>query len=340
MYQQDNILNELQQLSPTLAEIPRVNVFKVPEGYFDILSGQLLLQLHSKELDNIIPIKDMSVPEGYFENLADTIMARIKNEQPGEVLLETHGVSSLVADIGHKNVFRVPEGYFENLPGILMAGIKRDHLSEVELETHGISSLVAEIGRKNVYSVPAGYFEVLSQNLLAQRANGLSDEVTEETRNISELVAGISKKNVFTVPGGYFNGLAEQISAKLHVPAKVISMKSHFSAFRYAAAAVITGLVGLSIFFMLNKNSDTTTSGQTAALLSEANQIIKTNSFDKEFSSVSDAAIVSFLESKGQDVEAALVASLADDKNLPEADDYLINENTLDEVLKTLDLNN
>jgi hypothetical protein len=67
---------------------------------------------------------------------------------------------------------------------------------------------------------------------------------------------------------------------------------------------------------------------------------MSTNSFDKEFSSVSDDAIVSFLESKGQDVEAALVASLTDEKNLPEADDYIINENTLDQVLKTLDLNN
>jgi hypothetical protein len=91
---------------------------------------------------------------------------------------------------------------------------------------------------------------------------------------------------------------------------------------------------------MLNKNSSTQPTVQTAALMSEADHIIKTNSFDKEFSSVSDAAIVSFLESKGQDVEAALVASLTDDKNLPDADDYLINENTLDEVLKTLDLNN
>lgn len=340
MYQQDNILNELQQLSPTLAQIPRVNIFKVPEGYFDILSGELLLQVHSQGLDDVTPINHMAVPVGYFENLADSIMARIKLGPFSDVGSETHGVSSLVADIGRKNVYRVPESYFEQLAETLLAGIKKDHFSEVQIETHGISSLVADIGHENVYSVPAGYFEGLSQTIMAQQENTLNREVIAETNGISEMVAGIGNKNVYKVPGGYFSGLEKQISRKLPIPAKVISMKSRFSAVRYAAAAVITGLVGLSVFFMLNKNNDTTTSGQTAALMTQANQIIQTNSFDKEFSSISDAAIVSFLESKGQDVEAALVASLADDKNLPEADDYLIYENTLDEVLKTLDLNN
>ncbi len=295
MYQQDNILNELQELSPTLAAIPKVNVFTVPGGYFDLLSTHLLLLTRPVEQEKATDEMKASVPEGYFENLAGNIMARIR----------------------------------------------RESLSEVVLETHAVSSLVAEIGNKNIYRVPAEYFENLADTILAKRGSLSTMEVTVETGNISELVAGIGNQNVYNVPEGYFAALPKEVNAKLVRPAKIVTMKSRFTAFRYAAAAVVTGLVGLSIILLLNKNNtDKTNTVQTAAILTEAKQIMSSNSFDKEFSSVSDDAIVSFLESKGQDVEAALVASLTDEKNLPEADDYIINENTLDEVLKTLDLNN
>jgi hypothetical protein len=294
MYQQDDILIELQLLSPTLAQVPRVNVFSVPEGYFELLSGQLLSLIYTDNLDRA-PLAGSAVPAGYFENLADAIMARIKKE----------------------------------------------YQTEVVIETQAISGIVAEIGNKNIYSVPQGYFEGLSQAIADKRKSRMWSEAAEETNHISELVAGIGNTNIFKVPQGYFNELPDQIKSRVTASAKVITMKSRFSTFRYAAAAVVTGLIGLSLFLMLNKSGDSTKpTVQTAAVMSEANQIIKTNSFDKEFSSVTDAAIVSFLESKGQDVEAALVASLTDEKNLPDADDYLINENTLDEVLKTLDLNN
>ena len=49
MYQQDNILKELQDLSPTVAGIARINVFTVPAGYFETLSGHILLQLNDAE---------------------------------------------------------------------------------------------------------------------------------------------------------------------------------------------------------------------------------------------------------------------------------------------------
>ncbi len=294
MYQQDYILNELKDLSPTLAAIPRINVFSVPDGYFDLLSTRLLIQARPGETGEVTAEMKTSVPDGYFENLAGNIMARIK----------------------------------------------REALSEVVLETHGVSSLVAEIGNQNMYKVPSGYFQNLSNSILAQTSSLRAGQVTAETAGISELVAGIGNQNVYHVPEEYFAELPGQVIAKLPQPARIVTMKSRFTAFRYAAAAVVTGLIGLSILFLVNKsNGDKTNAGQTA-VLTEARQIINTNSFEKEFSSVSDAAIVSFLESKGQDVEAALVASLTDEKNLPDADEYLINENTLDEVLKTLDLNN
>lgn len=341
MYQPDNILNELKELSATLANIARVNVFKVPDGYFDTLSSQVLLQVYAEDAANVKAIKEAAVPEGYFENLAGNIMARIKKESLSDATAETMNISALVGSIGNKNVYSIPQQYFLELSNSIIAKTKNELFTYASSETNSISKLVAGIGNKNIYSVPPDYFYHLSNNIIAQTKNTLLNEVAEETFAVSELVAGIGNKNVYTIPQGYFNVVAEHVNHRLFEPAKVVSMKNRFTAFRYAAAAVVTGLIGLSAFFLVNKYNDKNiSSAQTAAVIAEAKQIIKTNSFDKELSAVSDAAIVSFLESKGQNVEASLVASLTDDKNLPDADEYLINDNTLDEVLKTLDLNN
>ena len=341
MYQPDDILNELKELSSAVANLPRVNIFKVPDGYFDALSSQVLIQVHAGEAENLKTFKEASVPEGYFENLASNIMARIKKESLSDTALETNSISELVAGIGNQNIYSVPQQYFDDLSYSIISQIKNEIITNAFSETNSISTLVAGIGNKNIYAVPQNYFNDLSTNIIAQIKNSLSNSVTEETLAVSELVAGIGNKNIYTIPQGYFNGLAEHINRKLFTPAKVVSMKNRFTAFRYAAAAVVTGVIGLSAFFLVNKYNDKNiSSAQTAAVMTEAKQILKTNSFDKELSAVSDAAIVSFLESKGQDVKASLVASLTDDKNLPDADEYLINDKTLDEVLKTLDLNN
>ena len=280
----NNILNELRELSPALAAIPMVNVFSVPEGYFDHLPALLLLQTSGTATGSR---NNATVPDGYFDSLASTIIARIKKESAVD-----DEYSALLAGIGNNNVFTVPQGYFEGLPGAIMRRIK--------------------------------------------------SEAVAETSEISELVAAIGNKNVFTVPEGYFNTLSSDIQSKLAKPAKVVHMGGFRKYARYAAAAVVTGLIAMSaVFIFNNKPAGAGMNATTVAALKDARSIIQTNSFDKEMASLSDADIVNFLESKGQDVDAALVASLTEDeKKLPEAEDYLIDENTLDEVLKDLDLNN
>lgn len=293
MNQHHDILLELQQLSPVLAGISRENVYTVPDGYFEMLSSEVMLQVRAGDPNIVTPVMKASIPGGYFEGLAETILARIKTEVENEAVSEITSISPLIAGISKTNVFSVPSGYFNNL-AVEITGRVTESVAPVREETVAISAVVASIGNKNVY----------------------------------------------TVPEGYFMQSADQMRSAVVSQAKVVIMKPRFNLFRYAAAAVITGLVGLSIVSVLNKSNTSAPTTQTAAVLSDAKQIIETRSFEKELSSVSDAAIVSYLESKGQDVEAALVASLVDDKSLPEAEDYILNENTLDEVLKTLDLNN
>ena len=74
--------------------------------------------------------------------------------------------------------------------------------------------------------------------------------------------------------------------------------------------------------------------------MQQASRIVQSNSFDKELDALSGKDIEQYLKQSGQNVEAALVASVTDDANLPSQDEYLYDENTLDEFLKTMNLNN
>ncbi|RYY50234.1 MAG: hypothetical protein EOO06_04520 [Chitinophagaceae bacterium] len=285
MNQHSDILLELAELSPALAAVPRVNVFKAPEGYFETFPALLLLQT-SSTLTSTPPLAD--VPKGYFEGLASEVLAKISREESGDVDL-----SPLLLSVRNNNPYQVPVGYFENLAGAIVSKTLNGSQSNVAVETAEISDLVAGIGNKNVYSVPTGYFEQLA-----------------------------------------LPAIASQPAA-----AKVVKMSSRKSMLKYAAAAVITGLIATAAFFTFTPASKDPV--LSAVVMKEAAAIIDNKSFDKELESLNDADIVNFLESKGQDVDAALVASLTEDaKLLPDADDYLINENTLDEVLKNLNLNN
>lgn len=276
----DHILNELQELSPTLAAFPKQNPFSVPEGYFESLPALLLLQT----ADNPV-VNAASVPQGYFEGLADVIMNRIKSEANME--LEE---SSVLAGIGKTNVFTVPEGYFEQLPASVMSMVK-------------------------------------------------DSSVVEETSFISPLVAGIGNKNVFTVPAGYFENFSVKRAAEPS-GARVVKMAPRTNIWKYAAAAVVTGVMAISGYFIFNNKQTPALTAEVAKVVEKGEVIVKTNSFDKEMSTVSDADIVSYLESTGQDVDAALVASLTDDvKSLPDATDYIIDDKTLDNMLNELELN-
>ena len=314
------------ELSPLLGSIPKVNVFKAPNGYFDTLSLELLLA----RSDRSSLTGFTSVPEGYFENLPSILLNKIKAD---EVFEETKQISSTIAEIGNSNVFSAPAGYFNELPATILNTACAANDKDFEEQS-------AIFSKANVFSTPAGYFDNLSANILAKIKHEPLKEVVAETAAISSVVAGIGTKNVYSVPANYFEWLTGEVLQHTSAArqAKVVTMKPRLGVFKYAVAAAITGILGFSLFFMLNKKDQQP--GTNQATMAAAQKIIKTNSFEAELNSIPDAAIVNFLEGKGEDVEAALVASLADENDLPEATDYLINDNTLDEILKTVELSN
>jgi hypothetical protein len=243
MLERENILNELTAISPIVASIPNVNVYKVDENYFD----------------------------------------GIRAELQARIIASNFTLS--------QNNFDVPEGYFENLPTNILAKIKAQDNRIFDREMMELSPTIANIGNRNVYTVPLGYFE--------------------------------------------------QLSLPTSTSAKVVKIGS-FSILKYAAAAVITGLLGFAALKFVQYNNATKPDVATTKAINDANKILQTSNFDEALASVSDKDIEKYLLQDGEDVNAALVASSVDDDDttLPETDDYLMDDNTLNNFLENNNLKN
>jgi hypothetical protein len=244
-----------------------------------------------------------------------------------EILNELKAISPLLAEMERINVFTVPGGYFNAFASNLAD----------RLEFGEDAGRIAKVATP--FAAPEGYFENLSHNIMSAIKADDSGNVNE-SNEISPVFTELKHKNPFTVPVGYFENLPAVILSKLPKEAKLVNMRRP-AFIRYAVAAVITGILGLSLFTVFdNKKGNETLPQYSAQVMQQANQIVQSNSFDKELDALSGKDIEQYLKQSGQNVEAALVASVTDDANLPSQDEYLYNDNTLDELLKTINLNN
>lgn len=275
------------------------------------MHSNLTIQNELKELNSVLA--DVSntnvytVPNGYFEAMVQDILHTLQQEP----VIKTEDEAVL-------------EGYFEGLADSIMNKIKAETVAEEEN-----SPLLSPVKKINTYSVPQGYFDSLAVNVMSKinTDGAIADG--------SELLDAVKNINPYTVPQGYFDSLATGIVNKLVQPAKVIVMQKRSSFFRYAAAAVITGIIGLSVISVVDNRQAENVVDQTA--VADSNNSSEKN-FDDAVAKISDEDIMAYLKTSGDDVNAALVASATDNKNLPEEVDYLLDDKTLDNLLNELNI--
>jgi hypothetical protein len=174
------------------------------------------------------------VPQGYFEGLADNILQQVK---ASEVQL------SPALQQANNNPYQVPQGYFDHLPAAILDRVKATTADNASDELEILSPLLSQIGKKMPFSTPAGFFDELGENAVAG-AQAI-DFVNDELENLSPLMSSLRRMFVYEIPAGYFEQLPNQIlqAAKAQQPAKVVSMRFTRQVLRYAAAAVVAGLI-------------------------------------------------------------------------------------------------
>jgi hypothetical protein len=134
--------------------------------------------------------------------------------------------------------------------------------ADISKELREISDLVSDLGKKNVYQVPEGYFETLPQQILEKvyknaGAGNNSNSADEEIMTISPLLAGLKNKQAFSVPDDYFEQFADAVSTEVtNKAAPVFNIGTGNKKWmRYAAAAIVTGAIGIGAFFFTNRHS-------------------------------------------------------------------------------------
>lgn len=104
MKPEENILLELQELAPTLANGSVQIPYALPEGYFETFP--LLM------LDLVAPAPQNAVPEGFFDSFPELMLQKLR---ANEVTEETAGIAPLLNSIPKAMPNHVPADYFSQL---------------------------------------------------------------------------------------------------------------------------------------------------------------------------------------------------------------------------------
>lgn len=247
-------------------------------------------------------------------------------ERSAEILSELQEISPLLASIDAKNVLEVPEGYFSALEKRIVGHVLF-YLNKAE----------------ESWSVPQGYFETLSDRILTKIKD---EDVRQEIKTISPALNYLKDENVFSVPENYFEELSDHIFDKINQKdTQVISLKKVRRIWQYAAAAAVTAGIFIGSLFIFNNNNNNNNSSTapemvaTSALpdnVEMSHQFESTAQLKRGIESLSDDEIASYLEQNGSILDNDLLINGTDTKSLPDAVDYLSDENTLNDILSQI----
>ncbi|MEO6135431.1 MAG: hypothetical protein ABIP35_09775 [Ginsengibacter sp.] len=194
----NEILEELKEISPFLAKLPKVNVFDVPENYFEILPEAIALHtlLMNDEDNNGSKFQKINafqnVPVEYFNSLSDSILSKIKDINVGNSDKESAETFPLLASLPKKNVFSVPENYFENLSGEIISKL------DTKAKSAKVISMFAGWRKYAAAAIVAGIIAISSLFIF----NG----TTNDTNDAVAFAANVSKQ--FKTPEQLEAGLA------------------------------------------------------------------------------------------------------------------------------------
>ena len=248
-----DILKELGEISPLLAEIP----------------------WHSGPY---------SLPAGYFDQLPDAVMVRLKASLPLSIDHTVEQDPPLLSQVPKPGLPPVPDHYFETFADKLMARIKAAEAATPGEELELIAPLLSSMPKDTPYRVPAGYFNELAGNVVGglQAVDYVKDELADES---STLLGGLKDLPTFQLPEGYFDRLPQQILQRVQAlakPAKLITMSRSKSWMRYAAAAVMLGVILTIGIMQYNKQHPAVQDDPVASLSKISDQDIINYMEDQE----------------------------------------------------------
>jgi hypothetical protein len=251
-----------------------------------------------------------------------------------EIYNELKDISPLLSEIEKTNVFSIPENYFLDLDRQILKRIKAASAPEGEKEQ---SASVPHFS-----DVPEGYFNSLPDTILRRIKSIEAENAAEELRQLSPMLYSVQNENVFSVPKGYFENLPDTIINAVKPQAKIVTIKKRSTVWEYAAAAMLAGVMAVSALWIgtnsSKQNVETTAANTIPSYIKEASQYKNEQQINEGISTLGDDDIINYLEATGNSGDEATLAKIIQEKELPSEEDYLLNEQTLENFLGKKDL--
>lgn len=249
-------------------------------------------------------------------------------EKVSEILKELQTISPFLAEMEKVNVFHVPEQYFNELSNKIVTTV-----------------FLHQDEKSKGQEVPEGYFDGLSSKILARIKNSVIESAEDEIKTISPFLYSIKDKNVFRVPGNYFENLSDKITHRLNDnKAKIIPISLGRKWWKYAAAAVVAAGITIGSFQIFNNKPATENGSKVLTASTTIPDYIKLSSqyktpeeLENGIASLSVDEIASYLENHGTIMDDDILAKDIDPEGLPNTEDYLMNDSTLNDFLNTID---
>jgi hypothetical protein len=134
MNSDQNILSELQAISPAVANLPKTNPFILPLNYFETNISNLINHIKEKHVNDennslnlILSIEKnnpvFELPNDYFESFENKLMNKIRTAQPVDD--ELSEIAPGLISLRTNNPFVVPKGYFDSTAVGVQSGKNR-----------------------------------------------------------------------------------------------------------------------------------------------------------------------------------------------------------------------
>ncbi|MCU0321527.1 MAG: hypothetical protein MUE72_03875 [Chitinophagaceae bacterium] len=109
-----HIIQELQEISPVVANLNNYNAYTVPPDYFNNLASEILQQIRTNELLEQAKGNPFIAPNGYFTTFASTLAEKMQEPKNycTEVENELNEVAPILNTIDKNNIYSIPSNYF------------------------------------------------------------------------------------------------------------------------------------------------------------------------------------------------------------------------------------
>lgn len=242
-----------------------------------------------------------------------------------DIIQELNDLGSSLVNANLQNIYAIPEGYFEGFAAKVLSRIKAGD---------EITADISFLPKENPYRVPVGYFDGLEEKIMdAIRNHADHQNSQEELETLSPLLSSLNKKPVYSVPEDYFANFEVAIGNQKS-KAKVIGITGR-KWIRYAAAAVVTGIIVLAGFMIYNNNHKDA-AGRTIAKFEKDVKKIEDVKQTQNLIDIMDAGLnEKELASVNKTIKTDDVQQLLQDVSVDELNDFNEQSKAIEDVMMT-----